>query len=156
MRSDGGTIWWWPILVIAVVVLDVFATTLVLRICAKHTRLAEPKEVLNLSRPGLASSFLATHYESCKPCEIKYSLAGCLAQCTSQGIIHDRFIWTKINWIWIEQSNRVINAASHGAVTLQDEDGKIFKVNGQRIKVFLEPEMPKRKDLDVLEFVSID
>jgi hypothetical protein len=50
----------------------------------------------------------------------------------------------------------VINAASHGAIILQDEDGNIFKVNGQRLKVFLEPEMPKLEDLDVLEFISID
>jgi hypothetical protein len=47
-------------------------------------------------------------------------------------------------------------AASHGAITLQDEDGNIFKVNGQRLKVFLESEMPKLEDLDVLEFISID
>jgi hypothetical protein len=47
-------------------------------------------------------------------------------------------------------------AASHGSITLQDEDGNIFKVNGQRLKVFLEPEMPKLEDLDVLEFISID
>ena len=29
----------------------------------------------------------------------------------------------------------VVNASSHGAVTLQDDDDKIFKVNGQRLKI---------------------
>ena len=31
----------------------------------------------------------------------------------------------------------VVHASSHGAVTLQDDDGKLFKVNGQRLKVFI-------------------
>ena len=31
----------------------------------------------------------------------------------------------------------VLDAADHGAVTLQDDDRNIFKVNGQRLKVFL-------------------
>jgi hypothetical protein len=34
---------------------------------------------------------------------------------------------------------KVIKVASHGVVTLQDDSGNIFKVNGQRLKVFLEP-----------------
>ena len=36
----------------------------------------------------------------------------------------------------------VINT-SHGAVTLQDENGNVFKVNGQCLKIFLEPKMPE-------------
>jgi hypothetical protein len=32
----------------------------------------------------------------------------------------------------------IINTSSHGAITLQDDEGKIFKVNGQCLKVFLE------------------
>ena len=32
----------------------------------------------------------------------------------------------------------VLDATDHGTVTLQDDDGNIFKVNGQRLKVFLE------------------
>jgi hypothetical protein len=34
----------------------------------------------------------------------------------------------------------VLHAADHGAVTLQCDDGDTFKANGQRIKLFLEPE----------------
>lgn len=50
----------------------------------------------------------------------------------------------------------IINTASHGAITLQDESGNIFKLNGQRLKLFLEPEMPKLEELDLIEFVDID
>jgi len=35
---------------------------------------------------------------------------------------------------------KVIDAASHGAITIQDNRGNTFKVNGQRLKVILEPE----------------
>jgi hypothetical protein len=34
----------------------------------------------------------------------------------------------------------VANTATHGAITLQDDDGNIFKVNGQRLKGFHEHE----------------
>jgi len=33
----------------------------------------------------------------------------------------------------------VIEVAPHGAVTIKDDGGNIHKVNGQRLKVFLEP-----------------
>jgi hypothetical protein len=33
---------------------------------------------------------------------------------------------------------KVIEVASHGAVRLQNDEGKLFKVNGQRVKVFLD------------------
>ena len=36
----------------------------------------------------------------------------------------------------------VLEAADHGAITLQDNDENVFKENGQRLKIFLEPEMP--------------
>jgi hypothetical protein len=39
----------------------------------------------------------------------------------------------------------VINATDHGVITLQVDDGNVFKGNGQRLKVFLEPEIPKLK-----------
>jgi hypothetical protein len=35
-----------------------------------------------------------------------------------------------------EVSYKVISASSHGAVTLQNDEGTLFKVNGQRLKVF--------------------
>ena len=49
----------------------------------------------------------------------------------------------------------VLDAADHGAVTLQDDDKKIFKVNGQRLKVFLEQEMPELEEVDVFELSEI-
>ena len=49
----------------------------------------------------------------------------------------------------------VLNAADHGVVTLQDDDGNIFKTNGRRLKVFLEPEMLELKEVDVFELSEI-
>ena len=49
----------------------------------------------------------------------------------------------------------VLDAANHGMVTLQDDDGNTFKFNGQRLKVFLEQEMPELKEVDVFELSEI-
>ena len=49
----------------------------------------------------------------------------------------------------------VINTSPHGAVTLQDENGNVFKVNGQRLKIFLEPKMPELEEVDVVEFIDV-
>ena len=46
---------------------------------------------------------------------------------------------------------KVLHATDHGAVTLQDDEGRIFKANGQRLKIFLEPEQPKLEEMDVFE-----
>jgi hypothetical protein len=43
----------------------------------------------------------------------------------------------------------VINASSHGAVTLQNDEGTLFRVNGHRLKIFLEP----NKDLEKLDII---
>ena len=40
---------------------------------------------------------------------------------------------------------------SQGAITLQSDDGNVFKVNGQRLKFFLEPE--KVEEIDSIEFL---
>ena len=45
----------------------------------------------------------------------------------------------------------VLGAADHGAITLQDDDGRVFKANCQRLKVFIEPEMPQLEEVDVYE-----
>ena len=50
----------------------------------------------------------------------------------------------------------VLNAADHGAITLQDDDGNIFKANGQRLKIFLEPEIPKLEEVDVYELSELE
>jgi hypothetical protein len=34
---------------------------------------------------------------------------------------------------------KVINTSPHGAVTLQNNEGMVFKINGHRLKIFLEP-----------------
>ncbi|XP_039827305.1 uncharacterized protein LOC120689020 [Panicum virgatum] len=49
----------------------------------------------------------------------------------------------------------VLDAADHGAVTLQDDDGNTFKVKCQRLKVFLEQEMPELEEVDVFELSKI-
>ena len=49
---------------------------------------------------------------------------------------------------------KVVSTSSHGAVTLQDNEGTLFKVNGQRLKIFLEPNK-EPNELDVIEFFSL-
>ena len=50
----------------------------------------------------------------------------------------------------------VLNAADHGTITLQEDDGNVFKANGQRLKIFLEPEIPELKEVDVYELTEIE
>jgi hypothetical protein len=42
---------------------------------------------------------------------------------------------------------KVISTLSHGAITLQNDEGTLLKVNGHYPKIFLEPEKPP-EDLD--------
>ena len=49
----------------------------------------------------------------------------------------------------------MLDTADHGAVTLLDDDGNIFKVNGQRLKVFLEQEMQELEEVDVFKLFEI-
>ena len=46
---------------------------------------------------------------------------------------------------------KVISTSSHGAVTLQNDKGTLFKVNGHHLKIFLKPEKPP-EDLDEVDF----
>ena len=50
----------------------------------------------------------------------------------------------------------MLNAADHGAITLQDDDGNIFKANAQRLKIFLEPEIPELEEVDVYELSELE
>ena len=50
----------------------------------------------------------------------------------------------------------VINTSPHGAITIQDDDGNIFKVNGQHLKVFLEPSYNTNLEIDRLDLISFD
>jgi uncharacterized protein (DUF1919 family) len=45
----------------------------------------------------------------------------------------------------------VVNNSSYGAVTLQTNDGTLFKVNGHNLKIFLEPKQPP-KVVDEVDF----
>jgi hypothetical protein len=38
----------------------------------------------------------------------------------------------------------VVNTSSHGAVTLQTNEGMLFKVNDHHLKIFLEPKQPPK------------
>jgi len=46
---------------------------------------------------------------------------------------------------------KVINSSSHGAITLQNNEGTLFKVNGQRLKLFFEPNK-ELEEIDVIHF----
>ena len=44
----------------------------------------------------------------------------------------------------------------HGAITIQDNDGNTFKVNGQRLKVFLEHSHDINQKIDKINLISFD
>jgi hypothetical protein len=46
----------------------------------------------------------------------------------------------------------VVSTSSHGAVTLQNNKGTLFNINGHRLKIFLEPNKPL-KLVDELDFI---
>jgi hypothetical protein len=48
----------------------------------------------------------------------------------------------------------VIETSSHGAITIQDDEGNTFKVNGQRLKVFLEPQ--NLEEIDLIELLQFN
>jgi uncharacterized membrane protein (UPF0127 family) len=45
----------------------------------------------------------------------------------------------------------VVSSSSHGAITLQNDEGMLFKVNGERLKLFLEPNK-ELEELDIINF----
>ena len=51
-------------------------------------------------------------------------------------------------------SYTVINTSPHGTITIQDDDGNIFKVNGQCLKVFLEPSYNTDLDIDKIDLTT--
>ena len=48
---------------------------------------------------------------------------------------------------------KVISTSSHGAVTLQNDKGTLFKGNGQRLKVFHDTQLPE-DELDIINFIE--
>ena len=49
----------------------------------------------------------------------------------------------------------VVDTSTHGAITIQDDTGNTFKVNGQRLKVYFEPQINMVEELDVIEFLEV-
>jgi hypothetical protein len=50
----------------------------------------------------------------------------------------------------------LLHVTDQGAVTLQCDDGDTFKVNGQRLKLFLEPNPQDFEQVDVLDFLELE
>lgn len=50
----------------------------------------------------------------------------------------------------------IINTSSHGAITLRNDSGNIFKVNGQRLKIFLEPNKNLDEEVDVIKLIDFE
>ena len=49
---------------------------------------------------------------------------------------------------------KVISTSTHGVVTLQNDKGTLFKVNGHRLKIFLEPKNPP-ENLNEVDFIIL-
>ena len=48
----------------------------------------------------------------------------------------------------------VIDTSSHGAITIQDDNGNTYKVNGQRLKIFLDHNKALDEEIDVIDLVD--
>ena len=49
---------------------------------------------------------------------------------------------------------KVISTSSHGVVTLENDEGTLFKANGHHLKIFLEPKNPP-EDLAEVDFLIL-
>jgi hypothetical protein len=54
-----------------------------------------------------------------------------------------------------DEPYKVIDTSTHRAITIQDDAGNTFKVNGQRLKVYLEPQINSVEDFDVIKFIEV-
>jgi hypothetical protein len=50
----------------------------------------------------------------------------------------------------------VLHAADYGIVTLQCNDGDTFKAIGQRLKLFLQPNLQDFEEVDALNFLELE
>ena len=50
----------------------------------------------------------------------------------------------------------IINTSPHGVITIQYDDGNIFKVNGQCLKIFLEPSHDTNQEIDRVDLIAFD
>ena len=48
----------------------------------------------------------------------------------------------------------MIETSSHGAIMLHDDTGNTFKVNGQCLKVFFEPQ--NLEEIDLIDFLQFN
>ena len=48
---------------------------------------------------------------------------------------------------------KVISTSSHGVVTLQNDEGMLFKVNGNCLKVFHDTQLPE-EEFDIINFIE--
>ena len=48
----------------------------------------------------------------------------------------------------------VIDTSSHGAITIQDDDGNTYKANGHRLKLFLDHNKALDEEIDVINIVD--
>ena len=62
-------------------------------------------------------------------------------------------LWSKWKGPYI-----VINTSPHGVITIQDDDDNFFKVNGQRLKIFLESShnIDFNQELDKIDLIAFD
>ena len=61
------------------------------------------------------------------------------------------FRYGKLRSKW-ERSFTMTSSLAHGAVTFQNNESALFKVNGHRLKIFLEPKK-NAEELDIIEFL---
>ena len=52
----------------------------------------------------------------------------------------------------------IINSSPQGVITIQDDDGNIFKVKGQCLKILLEPshKFNINQEIDEIELITFD
>jgi hypothetical protein len=50
----------------------------------------------------------------------------------------------------------IVDTSPHGAITIQDDDGNTFKVNGHRLKLFLDHNKALDEEIDVINIVDHD
>jgi hypothetical protein len=49
---------------------------------------------------------------------------------------------------------KVVASLPHGAIMLESDEGNIFKVNGQRLKLYYELDMQDLNELNIVEFIT--
>ena len=60
-------------------------------------------------------------------------------------------LWSKWKGLYT-----IINMPSHGTITIQDDEGNAFKINGQQLKVFLEPLYNPKEKIDVIKLIAFN